>query len=35
MNYTAEDVDANGANSPRGEIWIRGHPVFMGYYKLQ
>jgi long-subunit acyl-CoA synthetase (AMP-forming) len=33
MHYTSEDKDVNGVLTPRGEIWVRGPSVFMGYYK--
>ena len=33
MQYTSEDRDANGKLMPRGEICMRGHGVFAGYYK--
>ncbi|CAD8168829.1 unnamed protein product [Paramecium octaurelia] len=32
MNYTSQDV-INGIKTPRGEICLRGHGVFQGYYK--
>lgn len=34
MRYTSQDIDENGKLSPRGEVWVRGVQVFMGYYKL-
>ena len=33
MKYTAKDKGPNGEPMPRGEICIRGHSVFLGYYK--
>jgi long-chain acyl-CoA synthetase len=33
MQYTSEDKDENGLPMPRGEIWLRGPGVFLGYYK--
>ena len=35
MGYTSKDTDENGNLTPRGEIWIRGYGVFVGYYKDQ
>ncbi|CAK71979.1 unnamed protein product (macronuclear) [Paramecium tetraurelia] len=32
MNYTSLDV-VNGVKTPRGEICLKGHGVFLGYYK--
>ena len=34
MRYTSQDIDENGKLAPRGEVWVRGAQVFMGYYKL-
>lgn len=33
MHYTSNDKDDRGRSTPRGEIWLRGHSVFKGYYK--
>lgn len=33
MKYTADDKDDRGLVNPRGELWVRGPHVFMGYYK--
>lgn len=34
MRYTSQDINENGKLTPRGEVWVRGPQVFMGYYKL-
>ncbi len=33
MEYLSTDVDEHGRSTPRGEIWIRGAGIFLGYYK--
>lgn len=33
MQYTSDDRDEQGRFAPRGEVWLRGPSVFMGYYK--
>jgi long-chain acyl-CoA synthetase len=33
LKYTANDTDAEGRPTPRGEIWARGPQIFQGYYK--
>jgi long-chain acyl-CoA synthetase len=33
MGYTSKDKDTQGRDMPRGEVWIRGPGVFVGYYK--
>lgn len=33
MSYMSTDVDEKGNAAPRGEICIRGHSIFKGYYK--
>lgn len=33
MQYLSTDKDEKGRPSPRGEVWLRGAGVFMGYYK--
>ncbi len=35
MGYLASDLNKEGKNAPRGEIWVRGNGVFEGYYLLQ
>lgn len=32
MQYLSTDKDEQGRSTPRGEIWARGHGVFLGYY---
>ena len=34
MGYRSDDKDANGNSTPRGEIWLRGYGVILGYYKM-
>ena len=33
MRYKPIDSDSNGQQSPRGQLWIKGPHVFIGYYK--
>lgn len=33
MEYLSTDTDDKGRSIPRGEIWIRGGGIFLGYYK--
>lgn len=33
MEYLSTDTDEQGRANPRGEIWIRGGGIFLGYYK--
>ena len=33
MNYLSSDKDKSGVCCPRGELYIRGYGVFLGYYK--
>ncbi len=33
MRYTSKDKNEKGELSPRGELWVRGAQVFLGYYK--
>ena len=33
MNYLSSDKDESGICCPRGELYIRGYGVFLGYYK--
>lgn len=32
MQYTSEDKDENGVNTPRGEVCFRGPGIMEGYY---
>ncbi len=33
MSYSCKDKDLSGNLNPRGELYIRGPNVFLGYYK--
>ena len=33
LDYRVTDIDAYGKPMPRGEIFMRGPGIFMGYYK--
>ena len=33
MNYLSSDKNEKGESTPRGQIWLRGPMIFMGYYK--
>lgn len=33
LGYTSEDKDAQGNNTPRGEVCFRGPNIMVGYYK--
>jgi long-chain acyl-CoA synthetase len=33
MKYTSQDKGQNGEPAPRGEICMKGHSIFVGYYK--
>lgn len=33
MKYLSTDVNEDGKPTPRGEVWLKGSGVFMGYYK--
>lgn len=33
MSYFSTDKDEQGRSMPRGEVWIRGHNIFAGYYQ--
>jgi long-chain acyl-CoA synthetase len=35
MGYTSNDKDLQGNLTPRGEIWLRGPGVILGYYKAK
>ena len=35
LDYRVTDIDVNGKPMPRGEIFMRGPGIFMGYYKDQ
>lgn len=35
LDYRVTDIDAYGKPMPRGEIFMRGPGIFMGYYKDQ
>jgi long-chain acyl-CoA synthetase len=33
MLYTSQDKDSQGNKKPRGEICLKGHGIFLGYFK--
>lgn len=35
MGYTSDDKDPDGRATPRGQIWLRGAGIFLGYYKSE